>query len=104
MDSIDGTGPAESAALPCLPRRTGRLPDIDTRRCTGCGWCVAACELHLLSLEAVRWEKFARLHEPDRCTGCGACVVHCPFQAIAMRERVTAAAFDDGAQPTTPLD
>jgi Fe-S-cluster-containing hydrogenase component 2 len=41
--------------------------------------------LHLLSLEAVRWKKFALLQEPDRCTGCAACAPICPFGAIRMR-------------------
>jgi ferredoxin len=62
-----------------------RLPEIDTQRCTGCGRCVAACELHLLSLEAVRWERFARLHDAERCTGCSLCAVKCPFDAITLR-------------------
>jgi ferredoxin len=104
VDSIDSPDPAASAAPPRLLRSAKRLPDIDARRCTGCGRCVAACELHLLSLDAVRWEKFARLHDPDRCTGCSACAVNCPFQAIAMRERVTAATFDGGVQVTTQPD
>jgi NAD-dependent dihydropyrimidine dehydrogenase PreA subunit len=80
-----------------LPRPTGssgpapaghsaRLPDIETHRCTGCGRCVGACELHLLSLEVVRWKKFAVLHEPDRCTGCSLCAATCPFHAIGMRK------------------
>ena len=70
------------------PRRAQRLPDIDTQRCTGCGWCVAMCDPHLLSLEVVRWKKSAVLHEPERCTGCSACAVTCPLHAIAMRKRV----------------
>ena len=70
------------------PRRERRLPDIDTQRCTGCGWCVAMCDPHLLSLEVVRWKKSAVLHEPERCTGCSACAVTCPLHAIAMRKRV----------------
>lgn len=60
------------------------LPTIDTARCTGCGRCVAACHLHLLSLERQGWEKFSALHDSDRCTGCEACAVTCPFNAIAM--------------------
>ena len=60
------------------------LPTIDTSRCTGCGRCVAACHLHLLSLERQGWEKFSALHESDRCTGCEACEVACPFTAITM--------------------
>jgi ferredoxin len=62
-----------------------RLPDIDRQRCTGCGWCVAACEPHVLSLQTVRWEKFAVLHDAGRCTGCSDCAVKCPFHAITMR-------------------
>lgn len=62
-----------------------RLPAIRPARCTGCGRCVAACELHLLSLEAVRWKKTAVLHEAQRCTGCSDCAVVCPFHAIVMR-------------------
>ena len=63
--------------------RTSR-PIIDTARCTGCGRCVAACLLHLLSLERQGWKKFSTLHESDRCTGCEACEVTCPFNAITM--------------------
>ena len=62
-----------------------RLPAVDSGRCTGCGHCVAACELHLLSLQPVRWVKFAVLHEPHRCTGCSLCALRCPFHAITMR-------------------
>ena len=73
----------DEAAL--APRRAARwLPRIDAARCTGCGRCVGACEPHLLSLEVVRWKKFAVLHEPDRCTGCSLCAVTCPFHAIGM--------------------
>ena len=60
------------------------LPTVDTARCTGCGRCVAACHLHLLSLERQGWKKFSTLHESDRCTGCKACEVTCPFNAITM--------------------
>jgi NAD-dependent dihydropyrimidine dehydrogenase PreA subunit len=71
-----------------VARRSGRLPDVDTRRCTGCGRCVGACDLHLLSLEPVRFVKFAVLHDPQRCTGCNACAVTCPFHAITLRKPV----------------
>jgi ferredoxin len=70
---------------PALPDKTGRLPAIDQRRCTGCGRCVAACAPHLLSLEIERWKKSAVLHNAERCTGCSACAVACPFHAIVMR-------------------
>jgi ferredoxin len=86
MNSVDSTDPAESPGRPQKLRRLGRLPDIDTQRCTGCGQCVAACDPHLLSLEVVRWKKFSVLHEPERCTGCSLCAVKCPFDAITMRK------------------
>ncbi|PXW97418.1 4Fe-4S dicluster protein [Sphaerotilus hippei] len=78
------------AADPAASRRSGRLPSIDPDRCTGCGWCVASCEPHLLSLETVRWKKSAVLDEPQRCTGCSDCAVKCPFRAITMRRPATA--------------
>ena len=70
---------------PARPDRPGWLPRVDLARCTGCGWCVAACDLHLLSLEAVQWTKSAVLRDADRCTGCSDCAVTCPFRAITMR-------------------
>lgn len=84
--------PAEAPGRPQGLRRSGRLPDIDPQRCTGCGRCVAACEPHVLSLELVRWKKSAVLHAPDRCTGCSLCAVKCPFHAIAMQKLATGAA------------
>jgi ferredoxin len=83
-------------------RRSAHLPDIDTRRCTGCGRCVAACDLHLLSLETVRWEKSAVLHEAGLCTGCSLCALSCPFSAISMRAAATVAAIDGVSQPQAP--
>ena len=81
-------GAAMGAIDAHAPRRAQRLPDIVTQRCTGCGRCAAVCDPHLLSLEVVRWKKFAVLHGPERCTGCSACAVTCPFHAITMRKRV----------------
>ena len=34
-----------------------KLPHIHTSRCTGCGWCVAACPPGVLSLQVVAWRK-----------------------------------------------
>ena len=62
------------------------IPEIDTERCTGCGRCVAACRLHLLSLERKGWVKSSTLHDHARCTGCGACETACPYSVITMFE------------------
>ncbi|MEJ8858118.1 4Fe-4S dicluster domain-containing protein [Variovorax robiniae] len=73
-------------ARPARPARPGWLPVIDAARCTGCGWCVAACGLHLLSLEVVQWRKTSTLHDAGQCTGCSDCAVVCPFRVISMRK------------------
>ncbi|MDI3380374.1 4Fe-4S dicluster domain-containing protein [Xenophilus aerolatus] len=62
----------------------GWQPAIDPARCTGCGWCVASCEPHVLALEAVEWRKRSVLQDAARCTGCSDCAVTCPFHAITM--------------------
>lgn len=66
--------------------RGQRLPAIDLKRCTGCGWCVAACPLGLLSLERTGWKKHSTLHEAERCTGCAYCAIRCPFGVITMEQ------------------
>ncbi|MEY4978072.1 MAG: hypothetical protein RLZZ352_342 [Pseudomonadota bacterium] len=60
------------------------LPWVDAARCTGCGWCVAACAPHVLSLDVRQGKKFAHLHDAPGCTGCALCAVKCPFQVITM--------------------
>lgn len=65
------------------------LPLVDTRRCTGCGWCVAACPWHLLSLQAQGWQKKAVLNQAEHCTGCGLCAEKCPFAVITMVDSPT---------------
>jgi len=60
------------------------LPVIETARCTGCGWCVAACPEHVLVLERSGWRKTSVLLDEAGCTGCRKCEVKCPFGVIAM--------------------
>jgi len=78
---------AAPAQAPAGSGRAARLPAIDPTRCTGCGWCVAACAPHVLSLEVVRWKKVSVLGEPHGCTGCSLCAATCPFHAITMQAR-----------------
>jgi len=60
------------------------LPLVHASRCTGCGWCVAACPEHLLTLQASGGRKTSTLHNPQDCTGCRKCERRCPFGAIEM--------------------
>lgn len=68
------------------PRKA--LPVIDTSRCTECGWCVAVCAPHVLSLHVQGKQpwgpKRSLLHDAATCTGCALCAVRCPFDAIRM--------------------
>ncbi|WP_426305765.1 ATP-binding protein [Acidovorax facilis] len=68
------------------PRKA--LPAIDLSRCTGCGWCVAVCAPHVLSLHVQgtsNWgPKRSELHDAGACTGCALCAVRCPVEAIRM--------------------
>lgn len=68
--------------------RPGWQPVVDADRCTGCGWCVAACGPHVLGLEAVQWKKRSVLLDAAHCTGCSDCAVVCPFHAITMKRAV----------------
>jgi len=68
-----------------MATRPGWIPVVDDTRCTGCGWCVAACDLHLLSLEVVAGRKTSTLHDAQACTGCSDCALRCPFHVITMR-------------------
>ena len=63
------------------------LPRIDPARCTGCGWCVAVCAPHVLSLHAAQGCKTSALDDAAACTGCALCAVRCPFDAITMLRR-----------------
>lgn len=60
------------------------LPLITPGKCTGCGWCVAACPDNLLVLETLAGKKSTNLQFPDPCTGCAKCIPVCHFGAIRM--------------------
>jgi len=69
--------------MPDTTRRPKTAPLIDTKRCSGCGRCVAACPERIITLETVRHRKSAYITEPQRCSACGRCITACPIEAIS---------------------
>jgi len=57
---------------------------VQLPRCTGCGWCVGACPLNLLSLQPQGWRKHSVISNMAACTGCKKCELRCPFDAIQI--------------------
>lgn len=56
------------------------MPQIDQRKCTGCGECVSRCPTGALGRIA---EKATLIH-PDLCTYCTLCEDVCPVGAIEL--------------------
>jgi ferredoxin len=69
------------------PNHRVALPAITPSKCTGCGWCVAACPYNLLVLETIVGKKSAKLEHSDPCTGCAKCIPACNFGALRMFKR-----------------
>jgi Na+-translocating ferredoxin:NAD+ oxidoreductase subunit B len=54
---------------------------VDEEKCTGCGRCLAAC-----NLSAHRMDSGTHNYDRARCVGCGHCAGACPAGAIVMAE------------------
>lgn len=53
-------------------------PDVDDKKCIGCGRCVALCPMQNIAMEQ---QKAVSL---DMCTLCYRCFSHCPTQALTI--------------------
>lgn len=75
------------------------LPQPGAGRCSGCGRCVSACPLDLVSLEnddPRGWGPKRPVIDLDRCLGCGICVQVCERRALQLAAR--------GRRQLTPLN
>ncbi len=65
---------------------------INNERCKGCGICVEACPLGVMSMAKqvnAKGYNFAQLTEKDGCIGCASCAIMCPDSCIVVyRQRV----------------
>lgn len=56
------------------------LPQLDPRRCTGCGDCTQICPEDCLEMAGpLPW-----LPHPGRCVSCLLCMLICPADAIRI--------------------
>ncbi len=61
------------------------VAQVDPRRCTACGQCVALCPYHAPSLEEVRPFGLVSVINPSLCKGCGNCAAACRCGAIQVK-------------------
>ena len=60
--------------------------------CSGCGLCLAACPVKIISLEAEHADGSGRKQaviDEELCLGCGVCVRNCRIGALTMQPRVS---------------
>ncbi|MDZ7696897.1 MAG: DUF362 domain-containing protein [Deltaproteobacteria bacterium] len=79
-------GTIKNLGMGCASRK-GKLdqhsdlsPKVITKKCVGCGDCVAHCAQRAISLE----DEKAVIH-PEKCVGCGECILICPNGAIDVQ-------------------
>ena len=80
---------------PCInacPREALEMDDenniirLDKMRCTGCGWCIEACDFGAITVGP---DKVAIVC--DLCEGDPKCITICPTEALSWQTRETAA-------------
>lgn len=60
-------------------------PQIDTKRCVGCGVCAASCPRHTISVVQKKSGKKATI-EKQNCIRCFCCQELCPIHAVRIRK------------------
>ncbi len=57
------------------------MPEVDQKKCNGCGLCVSVCACHALILV----NNLVTVVETEECGWCTECEAVCPNGAIACR-------------------
>ena len=57
-------------------------PDVDVKRCVGCGECIDVCPVNVYELQD---GKSVSINEQE-CVGCDSCAEVCPEDAITVNE------------------
>jgi MinD superfamily P-loop ATPase len=60
-----------------------RIPEVDLKRCTGCGHCREVCRYNAVAVVNGKALIFENL-----CHACGGCFLACPEGAVSERDRV----------------
>lgn len=70
---------------------TNFLPAIDEAHCNGCGKCVTACPIEVMSLVSTNDPHHPKMKkakvDENVCLGCGVCVRQCDKDSLSLRER-----------------
>lgn len=57
-------------------------PEVDEKKCIGCGTCVKFCPEATIELDKNKKSKI----DYEWCKGCGVCAEVCPVKAIIMKK------------------
>ena len=70
---------------------TNFIPEIDTKKCTGCGKCVNVCPVEAMGLVSANNPHFPNrkkaILDENVCLGCGVCVRSCSEKSIVLKSR-----------------
>lgn len=58
------------------------VPEVDEKKCNGCGDCAKACQFHAIAVVKQKVLVF-----PEICHHCGACLIACRQKALSETER-----------------